>query len=53
LASAITRARSTISKRAYVANSQQLVWLKVDPTFDPLRAEPRFVALMQRLNFIP
>jgi tetratricopeptide (TPR) repeat protein len=39
-------------EQAYLANSQQLVWLKVDPVFDALRSEPRFVALMKRLNFI-
>jgi len=39
-------------EQAYVANSQQLVWLKVDPMYDPLRSEPRFVALMQRMNFL-
>jgi hypothetical protein len=29
-----------------------LVWLKVDRIYDPLRSEPRFVALMKRLNFV-
>jgi eukaryotic-like serine/threonine-protein kinase len=39
-------------EQAYAANSQQLVWLKVDPFFDPLRSEARFVALMKKLNFL-
>ena len=39
-------------EQAYAANSQQLVWLKADPIYDPLRAEPRFIALMKRLNFL-
>jgi TolB-like protein len=39
-------------ERAYAASSQSLVWLKIDRIYDPLRAEPRFIALMQRLNFL-
>jgi len=39
-------------EQAYAANSQSLVWLKVDRIYDPLRSEPRFVALMKRLNFL-
>jgi eukaryotic-like serine/threonine-protein kinase len=38
-------------EQAYAANSEFLVWLKIDRIYDPLRSEPRFVALMQRLNF--
>ena len=39
-------------EQAYTANSLSLAWLKVDRIYDPLRAEPRFIALMKRLNFL-
>ncbi len=39
-------------ERAYAASSQALVWLKIDRIYDPLRSEPRFIALMRRLNFL-
>jgi eukaryotic-like serine/threonine-protein kinase len=39
-------------EQAYAANSQQLVWLKVDAMYDPLRSEPRFMALLKRMNFV-
>jgi serine/threonine-protein kinase len=39
-------------ERAYAASSQSLVWLKIDRIYDPLRSEPRFIALMHRLNFL-
>ena len=38
-------------EQAYAASSEMLVWLKIDRIYDPLRAEPRFVALMKKLNF--
>ena len=40
-------------ERAYDADSEFLVWLKVDRIYDPLRGEPRFIALMKRMNFSP
>ncbi len=38
-------------EQAYSAHSQWLCWLKMDRIFDPLREEPRFIALLKKLNF--
>ena len=38
-------------ERAFAATSQSLAWLGRDALYDPLRAEPRFKALLKRLNF--
>jgi TolB-like protein/Flp pilus assembly protein TadD len=37
-------------ERAYASDSQWMGWLKMDRMFDPLRSEPRFVALMKKLR---
>ena len=38
-------------EKAYTDRSNGLVFLKVEPELDPLRANPRFVTLQSRLNF--
>jgi hypothetical protein len=38
-------------ERAYAVHSQWMAVLKMDRVFYPLRSEPRFMALMKRLNF--
>jgi TolB-like protein/Flp pilus assembly protein TadD len=37
-------------EQAYAASSELLVWLKIDKIYDSLRTEPRFIALMTKLN---
>ena len=45
-----TEALSWLEK-GFEEHSFWMIWLNVDPVFDPLRTEPRFQALLARLNF--
>ena len=38
-------------EKSYTDRSNGLVFLKVEPELDPLRTNPRFVTLQNRLNF--
>lgn len=38
-------------EKAYEDRNWWMPWLKVEPRFDPLRSEPRFQALLHRMNF--
>jgi TolB-like protein/DNA-binding winged helix-turn-helix (wHTH) protein/Flp pilus assembly protein TadD len=39
--------------KGYAERSPQMPFLKVEPFFDPLRADPRFQDLLRRMNFPP
>ena len=40
-------------KKAYEDRVDELVYLKAEPRFDPLRSDPRFQDLLRRMNFPP
>ncbi|HYA62931.1 MAG TPA: protein kinase [Candidatus Sulfotelmatobacter sp.] len=40
----------TFLEKAYTDRSSLMAWLKVDPELDPLRSDPRFVALLRRIG---
>ena len=38
-------------EKAYDEHADRMSWVKVNPVFDPLRSDPRFQAILQRMNF--
>jgi tetratricopeptide (TPR) repeat protein len=38
-------------EKAYEEHADRMSWVNVNPVFDPLRSDPRFQSLIQRMNF--
>lgn len=38
-------------EEAYEEHADRMSWVKVNPVFDPLRSDPRFQDILQRMNF--
>jgi hypothetical protein len=37
-------------EEGYVERANMMMWLKVNPIFDPIRTDPRFVSLVRRVG---
>jgi hypothetical protein len=38
-------------EEAYEEHADRMSWVNVNPVFDPIRSDPRFQSLIQRMNF--
>jgi hypothetical protein len=40
-------------EQAYAQRSSSMPWLKVEPRFDSVRSDPRYIDLLHRVGFTP
>ena len=38
-------------EKAYEAHEVEMIWLMVDPPFDPLRSDPRWQVMLEKVGF--
>jgi len=39
-------------EKAFASHTRDLIYLKVEPQYDPLRSDPRFQAMVKRLGLM-
>ena len=40
-------------ERAYAEHAGDMIFINIEPCFDPIRADPRFQALVRKVGFPP